>query len=176
MLNSISLPSVRAYPRAWPWWLLAFAVLMLDQVTKHWAEAELIYNHPRTITSFFNFTLRYNPGAAFSFLADQGGWQRWFFGLLAALVSMGIVVWIARIAALPRQRMETLALTLILGGALGNLYDRVMLGHVVDFIVVHYQQHAWPAFNIADAAICIGAGLLVLDMIINPKPQEKSKP
>lgn len=176
MLNNLTLPSVRAYPQAWPWWLLAFAVLMLDQVTKHWAEAALTYNEPWTITSFFNFTLRYNPGAAFSFLADQGGWQRWFFGILAALISMGLVVWITRIASEPNKRMETLALTLILGGALGNLYDRVILGHVVDFIVVHYQQHAWPAFNIADAAICVGAGLLILDMVINPKPQERSQP
>lgn len=154
---------------AWKWWLLVIMVLLLDQVTKHWAEAALNYNEPWVITSFFNFTLRYNPGAAFSFLADQPGWQRWFFTVITTVVSVLLVYWIGRSAADRRQWLEPMGYALILAGALGNLYDRVVYGHVVDFIVVHYQEYAWPAFNIADSAICGGVVLLILDMLIKSR-------
>ncbi len=151
----------------WGWYGLAALMLVLDQLTKMWMSANLNYGETITLTSFFNFTLLHNTGAAFSFLSDAGGWQRWFFGVVAAAVSVVLVVWIAR---LPRSKMwEACALALILGGAVGNLYDRVMLGYVVDFIVVHYQRYAWPAFNIADSAICIGAAMLIIDMFRAPK-------
>lgn len=147
---------------AWRWYALAIIVIVLDQISKHWISATLTYGEPVVFTSFFNFTLLHNPGAAFSFLSDAGGWQRWFFTVVAAVISVVLVIWLARVS---EKRYEALALALILGGAIGNLYDRVALGYVVDFIVVHYQDYYWPAFNIADSAITVGAALLILDML-----------
>ena len=141
---------------------LALVALVLDQLTKWLATDLLDYANPVVLTSFFNFTLLHNTGAAFSFLSDAGGWQRWMFGLVALVVSGVLVVWIAR---LPKHKLwEGCALGLVLGGALGNLLDRALLGYVVDFIVFHYQNYYWPAFNIADSAICIGAAMLVIDL------------
>lgn len=156
------------FPRPMPrlaWWLYGLAALMvvLDLATKAWASAALSYGQPVVLTPFFNFTLLHNDGAAFSFLAGAGGWQRWFFALAAVGISLILIVWVPR-AATQRPR-EALALALILGGALGNLYDRVALGYVVDFIVVHYQEHHWPAFNIADSAISIGAAVWIWDIL-----------
>ena len=147
---------------AWRWYALAIAVIALDQISKHWVSAALTYGEPVVFTPFFNFPLLHNPGAAFSFLSDAGGWQRWFFTVVAAVVSVVLVIWLARVS---EKRYEALALALILGGAIGNLYDRVVLGYVVDFVVVHYQDYYWPAFNIADSAITVGAALLILDML-----------
>lgn len=149
--------------QAWRWYGLALLVIVLDQISKHWVEAVLTYNEPVVFTSFFNFTLRYNPGAAFSFLSDADGWQRWFFTIVALVVSAVLVVWIARVAS--TRKLEAFGLTMILGGAIGNVYDRIVLGHVVDFIVVHYEDYYWPAFNLADSAITLGAILLIIDMI-----------
>ncbi|MBD3648547.1 MAG: lipoprotein signal peptidase [Pseudomonadales bacterium] len=118
------------------------------------------------ILPVFRFTLLHNSGAAFSFLSDAGGWQRWLLAGISVVVSAVIAVWLAKVDG--RNRVLAWALALILGGALGNLVDRVMLGYVVDFIVVHYQDYYFPAFNIADSAISIGAGLLILDMFIKP--------
>lgn len=160
LLNKIL--SNKVPSQAWRWYALALVVLVLDQISKYWVSAALSYGEPAVFTSFFNFTLLYNTGAAFSFLAEMDGWQRWFFALIAAVVSIVLVVWVARVAA-GRPR-EALALALILGGALGNLYDRIVHGHVVDFIVVHYQQYHWPAFNIADSAISVGAVILLIDI------------
>jgi signal peptidase II len=112
------------------------------------------------VLPFFNFTLAYNSGAAFSFLADAGGWQRWFFVALALAISAGLVVWLYRLRA--NVWGEAVAITLILGGALGNVIDRLWHGHVIDFIDVYYQNWHWPAFNVADSAITVGAVLLVL--------------
>ncbi|NHN39294.1 lipoprotein signal peptidase [Pseudomaricurvus alcaniphilus] len=148
---------------SWKWYLLALLVVLLDQLSKSWVSHNLAYGQPWVLTDFFNLTLLHNPGAAFSFLSDAGGWQRWFFTAVAAVVSLAVVVWIA---LLPRARhWEALALALVLGGAIGNLYDRVVLGYVVDFLVVHYRDYYWPAFNIADSAICVGAGLLIVDSL-----------
>ena len=147
------------------WYGLALFIAVLDQATKQWASLSLDYNTPLVFTSFFNFTLLHNPGAAFSFLSESGGWQRWLFGIIALVVSLGIIVWLSRLAS--DKKMEALALALILGGAIGNLYDRVALGYVVDFIVFHYEHHYWPAFNIADCGISIGAALLIVDMFLN---------
>ena len=114
-----------------------------------------------------NFTLLHNEGAAFSFLSDAGGWQRWLLVVISALVSGVITVWLYRVRH--TERLLATALALILGGAIGNLIDRVLDGYVVDFIVVHYQHYYFPAFNIADSAITIGAILLILDTLLKPK-------
>lgn len=158
MLNRIS-------KQAWMYYALTLVVIVLDQISKQWASAVLTYGEPLAFTSFFNFTLLHNPGAAFSFLSDAGGWQRWFFTAVASIVSVVLVVWIARSAA--SKKLEAFALAMILGGAIGNLYDRVLLGHVVDFIVVHYQSYYWPAFNLADSAITLGAILIIADMLFS---------
>lgn len=140
---------------------VAVAIVVLDQWTKHLASFELSYRVPVELTSWFDLTLAHNTGAAFSFLAGAGGWQRWFFTAVAAAVSVVLIVWLSRLS---RHRVPlAVALGLVLGGGLGNLYDRVALGYVVDFISIHYQQWYWPAFNIADSAITVGAVVLVLD-------------
>ncbi len=157
MLNQMS-------RQAWFWYVVALVVMVLDQASKMWASHHLTYGEPVEFTTFFNFTLLHNHGAAFSFLAEQGGWQRWFFAVLAIAVSVVLIAWIARAAA--SNKRETFALAFILGGAIGNLYDRIALGHVVDFIVVHYQHYFWPAFNVADSAITLGAFVLIADMFI----------
>ena len=119
------------------------------------------------MSAWFDFTLAYNRGAAFGMLSDAGGWQHWFFALVATAVSAALVVWIWRT---PReQKLLPFGLAMILGGALGNLYDRLALGHVIDFISWHYQGWYWPSFNIADAAICVGAACLIIDMFKNPQ-------
>jgi len=149
--------------RALPWYLLAITVVALDQATKLAAEAALQGRSPLAVTGFFDLRLAYNPGAAFSFLADAGGWQRWFFTTLALLVSIVLVLWLARI---PRdQRLLPLSLSLVLGGAVGNLVDRIAYGHVIDFLDFHLGNWHWPAFNIADSAICAGAVLLVVQTL-----------
>ncbi len=142
-------------------YLLVLVVVSLDLWTKNMAEAYLMYNQPEVILPVLDFTLRYNPGAAFSFLADQSGWQRYFLSGLAAVVSLFLVVWIYRLK--PQEKLLGVGLALVLGGALGNLYDRVILGHVVDFISFHWNNWYFPAFNIADSAISVGAVLLIID-------------
>lgn len=143
-------------------WLSAVAVI-LDQLSKQLATAFLDYAKPVELLPVFDLTLQHNFGAAFSFLASAGGWQRWFFALLAAVVSVVLVIWLKRLKA--HETWLAIALALVLGGALGNLYDRVVLGYVVDFISVHYQRYYFPAFNLADAAITLGAGMLIIDTI-----------
>jgi signal peptidase II len=150
------------------WYTLALVIIVLDQVTKGMAEHYLEYARPVVLTSWFNLTLQYNPGAAFSFLSDAGGWQRYFFSGIAVVISAVLVVWLYRLPT--AQRLLPLSLALILGGAIGNLWDRVALGHVVDFISVHYGGYFFPAFNIADSAISVGAVLMILDSILAPRP------
>lgn len=156
---------LKSYQKAWFWYIAALLVVALDQASKHAIEAAFEFGETKVFTSFFNFTLAYNPGAAFSFLAGAGGWQRWFFAIIAITASVLLSVWIARTAQ--QKPREAFALAFILGGALGNLYDRIVLGHVVDFIVVHYQDNYWPAFNLADSAITLGAAVLIIDMLFN---------
>jgi signal peptidase II len=147
------------------WFALAASVLLLDQYSKLWIVERFSYGDIESLSGFFNLVRVHNYGAAFSFLSDAGGWQRWAFSLLAAVISIVIVVWIAR---LPTQsKMEGLALALILGGALGNLYDRLTLGYVVDFLDFHWSGMHFPAFNIADAGISVGAAVLIFDTLIN---------
>ncbi|MGD2082609.1 MAG: signal peptidase II [Chromatiales bacterium] len=145
------------------WLWLSLVVVALDQVTKWAVSAELLLHQPEPVLPFFSLTLMHNEGAAFSFLSDQGGWQRWLFIGLAGLVSLGLVVWMARLRE--NERLVALAFALILGGALGNLIDRVVHGYVIDFLLLHYQQWHWPAFNLADSAITLGAALLVIDAV-----------
>lgn len=140
---------------------LALIVLILDQITKHWIEFVFeMHQIKPVIPGFFNLTLAYNPGAAFSFLADAGGWQRHFFTGLALVVSVVIVYLLKKHEAEPRYATS---LALILGGALGNAIDRMVFGHVIDFLQFYYQNWYYPSFNIADSAICIGAVLMVYD-------------
>jgi len=152
-------------------------VVALDLLTKWVVDNTLIYyQRIPVIEGLFDITLAYNPGAAFSFLAGAGGWQRWFFIAVAVGVSVMLLVWLARLSR--DKWLEAVALSLILGGALGNLYDRIVHGHVVDFILVHWQD-TWyfPAFNVADSAITVGAVLLILDMFrpsANPSVKESS--
>jgi len=155
--------SEKFYQKPWFWFVTALVVILLDQWSKQAILARFYEGEVLDFTRFFAFTLRYNPGAAFSFLADSGGWQRWFFTAIALLASALLSLWIKRVAA--SKPHEAFALAFILGGALGNLYDRILLGHVVDFILVHYQNYYWPAFNLADSAITLGAAILIVDML-----------
>lgn len=140
---------------------LALLVLLLDQLTKVWAEAALGYGQPVALLPFLDLTLVYNLGAAFSFLADAGGWQRPFFIVLSSVVSLVLAVWIWRLP--PGARLLGSALALVLGGAVGNLVDRLAYGHVIDFIDLHAGGWHWPAFNVADSAITCGVLLLLYD-------------
>ncbi len=149
------------------WFLMSLIVFTLDWWSKLWISTNLEYHVPFVFTSFFNFTLTYNPGAAFSFLSDAGGWQRWFFTIVASFLSVVIVVWMATLSV--KKWRELLALSFILGGAVGNLYDRVSFGHVIDFIVVHYQGYYFPAFNLADSAIFFGACVWLLESFLSDK-------
>ena len=146
----------------WYWWLSG-SVIVLDQVTKFLAETLLTFHQPVPVLPSFNLLLTYNTGAAFSFLAGASGWQRWFFLGLGLLVSIGLIVWLRRLK--PTETRLATALALILGGAIGNLIDRAWLGQVIDFIQLYYQHWYWPAFNLADSAITVGAALLVLDSL-----------
>lgn len=168
----LNLQKIQLSKITWAWYLLALVLIALDQWTKITATEQLIYAQPVRVTSFFNFTLLHNTGAAFSFLSDAGGWQRWFFGIIAAVVSVVLTVWIARLGS--AKRWEACALALVLSGAIGNLYDRIAYGYVVDFIALHYEGYAWPAFNIADSAICIGAAMLLWDMFFGANANEST--
>jgi len=140
--------------------IIAFIVLVLDFATKRWVESALFYGQQIPLTTFFNLVLTYNAGAAFSFLSDAAGWQRWFFSLVAVGASAMIFYLLRKHA---QDTLFCVALSLILGGALGNLWDRVSLGQVVDFLDFYIGVYHWPAFNVADSAIFIGAVLLIVD-------------
>ncbi|MAY14077.1 MULTISPECIES: signal peptidase II [Oceanospirillaceae] len=145
------------------WLWLALAVFVLDIATKQLAEMMLTYGRPVYLLPVLDFTLLYNRGAAFSFLADESGWQRWFFTAVSLGVSVMLIVWLKR---LPRTQIwMPVALALILGGALGNLFDRLVYGHVIDFISVHWDRSYFPAFNLADSAITVGAVMMALDVV-----------
>ena len=157
-----------------PWLWLSLVIFVVDQASKYWFDNNLsMYQQIVIIPDYFSWTLLYNTGAAFSFLADAAGWQRWFFAAVAVGVSVVLVVWLKRLK--PEETWLALALAMVLGGALGNLVDRVVFGHVVDFILLHWhQQWYFPAFNVADMAITGGAILLALDMFKSDKSGEKT--
>jgi len=152
------------------WLWLTAIFIVIDQVTKHLAVAYIQPHESINVMPFFDLVIRYNPGAAFSFLADQGGWQVVFFSTVSIIISLGILYWMYTIPA--KNRWLSIALALILSGALGNLYDRLMLGKVVDFIDWYYEEHHWPAFNIADSVIMLGAVMMLLDGFINPEEKK----
>nr|WP_145546271.1 signal peptidase II [Variovorax boronicumulans] len=149
-----------ARARWWPWLLLAAAVFAADQWTKQWILDHYQHGDATVVTSFFNIVRAHNPGAAFSFLAGASGWQRWFFTAIGVGAAV-FIVWLLRAHA--GQRLFSFALTLILGGAIGNVVDRLQHGYVVDFLDFHWAGWHFPAFNIADSGITVGAVLLILD-------------
>jgi len=157
------------------WMILAAIVVIADQITKSIATAELILYKSVAVMPMFNFTLMHNEGAAFSFLSDAGGWQRWFFTVISFVVSVLLIFWIKKLK--PEEKIQAIAFSLILGGAIGNLIDRVRFGYVVDFIEIYWnsngQQYSWPAFNIADSAITIGVVILVIEAVF-PKAFKKN--
>jgi len=146
-------------PRFLRWLALAAGVMLLDQVSKAWVLGSLRLMESLAVTAFFNLVLVFNPGASFSFLAGAGGWQKWFFVVLALGISAWLAVMIRRHAA---ERLLPAALALILGGALGNVIDRLRFDAVVDFLDFHAAGHHWPAFNVADSAISVGVALMLL--------------
>ncbi len=150
---------------------LSLLVVVLDQWSKYWIVANFREYEVLTVWPVFNLTLVYNTGAAFSFLSDAGGWQRWFFVTVGVLVSLVMVIWLARLQ--PRERWTALGLALVVGGAVGNLIDRVVLGKVVDFLQWHWQDWYWPSFNLADSAITLGVILLLLDGLFGTRPQQE---
>ena len=155
------------------WWALAMLIFGLDWLVKQWVDTSLRYGQEIPVLPFFDITLRYNTGAAFSFLADAGGWQRWFFSLIAVVVVIGISWRLVKISS--STRWEALSLTLILCGAIGNLYDRLAYGHVVDYLQFHWQQNWYfPAFNIADTAISLGVIVMLLEGYLNKHFTKKS--
>ncbi len=165
------MPDVSRFGRlAWLW--LALLVFVLDQGSKQVVLQVLEYGQRVVVLDgYFDWVHVYNRGAAFSFLAGESGWQRWFFAAIALGVSAVLVVWLKRLKA--DETWLAIALAMVLGGALGNLYDRMVLGHVVDFILVHWQdRHRFPAFNLADSAITVGAVMLALDMFKSKKSGE----
>lgn len=146
------------------WLALAGMVIFLDAQTKQWASDTLVLYRPQEVTAWLNWTLAHNYGAAFSLLSDADGWQRWFFVVLAVAVTGVLLVWLFRLRR--GEWLQGLAIGLVIGGAVGNLIDRVILGYVVDFIDVHYAGRHWPAFNVADSAISCGVVLLLLDTLL----------
>tara|TARA_R110002095_G_scaffold68332_3_gene58142 strand:- start:3743 stop:4240 length:498 start_codon:yes stop_codon:yes gene_type:complete len=150
---------------AWLW--LALLVLILDQASKQLALAYLEYAQPIALLPVFDLTLLYNKGAAFSFLAGQDGWQRWFFSLIAVAVSGYLLRWLGNVSR--AERLLSIALVLVLGGAIGNLIDRLLFGHVVDFISLHWDRYYYPAFNVADSAITVGALLLLWESLVSSR-------
>lgn len=139
---------------------IALIVLTLDLASKYWVESVLEFGQKIPLTSFFNLILTYNPGAAFSFLSEESGWQRWFLSGIAGSAALLIIFLLNKYK---HEKLFCLSLSLILGGALGNLYDRITLGHVVDFLDFYIDAYHWPAFNIADSAIFVGAVLMIYD-------------
>lgn len=157
----------------WRWLPAALAVIVADQASKGWIERNYALYDSTTLLPVLDITRLHNPGAAFSFLAGAGGWQRWAFTALAVAVSAGIVLWLRSLRA-HGQAVLAAGLALVLGGAVGNVIDRIEHGYVVDFIHVHWGRAYFPAFNIADAAITAGAGLLLLDAFLEWRRERAS--
>jgi signal peptidase II len=157
----------------WRWIPLTLVIILLDQLSKEAILGSLVPYESIPVLPVLDITLMYNTGAAFSFLADAAGWQRWFFVALALGIGAAIVVWLRRLHA-RTQWLLAFSLALILGGALGNVIDRIKLGHVVDFIHVHWGDAYFPAFNVADAAISVGAALMLLDAFLESRRRKQA--
>ena len=154
------------------WLLLAAAIIVVDQITKLWFDGNLQYGERWPLLPFFDFTLVYNTGAAFSFLAESPGWQRWFFTVIAVVASIVILRLLWKHTS---DILFSLALACILGGALGNAIDRLVYGHVIDFLLFYWREWYFPAFNVADIAITIGAILLLLDEILRWRRERRQR-
>jgi signal peptidase II len=168
MNEQVDAPIAARESSGWRWLPLTAVIIVLDQITKAIIVARFELYDTIRVLPVLDITRMHNPGAAFSFLAGESGWQRWLFTLLAFGVGVAIVVWLGKLKA-GSQKMLSAALALILGGAVGNLIDRVRLGHVVDFVYAHWNEAHFPAFNVADASITIGAGLLLLDALLESR-------
>ena len=152
------------------WLWLTLLCLILDQVTKHWVAGSFELYESVSVFPIFSLTYVHNLGAAFSFLADQGGWQRWFFTAIASIASIVFIVWLAKTPK--SQTLISIAFALMLSGALGNLIDRALFGYVIDFLDFHWSGKHFPAFNIADSMIFIGASLMILESFINDENKQ----
>lgn len=178
-MNIVSTPepssgTLAKQPRPlWVWLFNALLIIILDQITKTWFDHALQYGERWNILPFFDFTLLYNPGAAFSFLAGGQGWQRWFFTIIA-VAAIGLMVHLLR--RHPAQTLFCTALTFILGGAAGNVIDRFTEGHVIDFLLFYWNERFFPAFNVADIAITCGAILLILDEFLRIRRARRTRP
>ena len=170
-MSNATLPKSNTTALRWLW--LSVVVVFLDLGSKAWASTGLVYNSPVELLPVFDLRLLHNTGAAFSFLASAGGWQRWLFAGIALVVSGLIIHWLRKTEA--HQRLQALGYALILGGALGNLYDRIAYGYVVDFISLHYDGWYFPAFNIADSAITLGAIALIFDALFLSRHSAKTE-
>jgi len=152
------------------WFFISAIIVVIDQITKQLAENTLNLYERVAVMPFFNLTLAYNEGAAFSFLADAGGWQRWFFVILTLVICTVLIIWLKK----TDNRIEQWAISLVLAGAIGNnLIDRLLFGHVIDFLDVYYDVHHWPAFNVADMAISGGVALFILATFVHRPVEEK---
>lgn len=149
------------------WYVVAIVLLIADQLAKYTITQNFLYGEYINIFPGLDFTLVHNTGAAFSFLSDAGGWQRWLFLIISLAASIVLIVWLYRLKA--SQFFLSTSLALILGGALGNLYDRIFLGYVIDFIDFYYGMYHWPVFNIADASITLGAVFLIFESFLVSK-------
>ncbi|MGB5325836.1 MAG: signal peptidase II [Pseudomonadales bacterium] len=156
--------TAQGYTAAVRWYALALVIVIFDQLSKHLVQVNFELYERLPLMPMLDFTLVYNEGAAWSFLSDAGGWQRWLFTAISSVVSMVLVIWLARVAT--QERLLCFSLAAILGGAIGNLIDRILLGKVVDFVLVYYRDWHFPAFNLADSAITIGAIAMLLDIFI----------
>ena len=154
------------------WLWLSLIVIVLDQATKQWFESSFMVYEVVNVLPFFNLTLVYNEGAAFSFLSDQSGWQRWFLAAVAAVVTSVLVLWLRGLQQ--QEKLTAISLGLIIGGAVGNLIDRLLFGHVIDFLDFYIGQYHWPAFNIADSAIFIGVVLMIYDVLFDHGDKSKT--
>lgn len=164
----MSEPLVSARDSGWRFLPLTVVLLVLDQLSKAWITGRLALHESITLLPVLDIVRAHNTGAAWSFLANAGGWQRWFFTLLAVAVSGGIFYWLRRLDG-RRMVLQSLGLSLVLAGALGNVIDRVRLGYVVDFVGVHWKDAWFPAFNVADSGITIGVGFLLLDALLDSR-------
>lgn len=151
--------------KKWHWYMLSLLIIVADQVSKYLVSVFLIPYKPLPVFPMFNLTLAYNSGAAFSFLSGAGDWHRWFFASFSLIVSIFLAVWLYRTPS--KAHLLLTGISLILGGAIGNMIDRAYYGYVLDFIDVYYQHHHFATFNIADSAICVGAGFFILDLLVN---------
>lgn len=169
--NAVSTDTPMARPLRWLW--LSVLVVALDLGSKALATGMLYYAQPVQVLPVFNLTLLHNTGAAFSFLATHDGWQRWLFALIAIGAAIGLTVWLIRLKA--HETLTAVSLALVIGGALGNLYDRLMHGYVVDFLSFHWQSYYFPAFNLADTAITLGAIGLILQTLRDARSEHRHK-